>query len=74
MLYWPRSKPGAQNVARGETDTATALAPTFIPVSGVVPIGSSDPDPPEGIEAACVTCVNCGFMDDVRELMGQPRG
>jgi hypothetical protein len=50
----------------GETDTATAIAPTFIPVAGVVPIGSSDPSPPEGIEAI--------RMHAVLELIGNPRG
>lgn len=55
----------------GEVDSAIPLAPTLIPIPGVTPIGGTDPDPPEGIEAACVTCQNCGFvrMHDLRELL-----
>jgi hypothetical protein len=55
----------------GESDTGIAYSPTFIPIAGVVPIGTSDPDAPQGIEAVCVTCLNCGLvrMHDVRQLM-----
>ena len=56
----------------GDPDTAIPAAPTFIPIPGVVPIGTDDPNPREGIEAVVVTCTNCGFirMHDLLELLG----
>lgn len=66
-----RAKGAEKCPACGDVDTAIPLAPTFIPIPGVRPIGSSDPSPPEGIEAICVTCMNCGLirMHDHGQLM-----
>jgi hypothetical protein len=56
----------------GEVDSGIPLRSTLIPIPGVVPIGGTDPNPPEGLEAVCVTCQNCGFirMHEVQELFG----
>jgi hypothetical protein len=55
----------------GEVDSAIPLNSTLIPTPGVTPIGGTDPNPPEGIEAVAVTCSNCGFvrMHDVQQLL-----
>jgi len=57
--------------ACGEEDHAIALNPTFIPITGVTPIGSTDPSPPQGLEAIVITCINCGLirLHDARELL-----
>ena len=57
----------------GSVDAAIPVASIFLPIPGVTPIGGTDPNPPQGIEAACVICPNCGFirLHDVLELMGE---
>jgi hypothetical protein len=64
------SKGAADCPICGEVDSAIPVRPTLIPVPGVFPIGETDPNRPEGIEAVCVICQNCGFirMHDLLEL------